>query len=250
MQILNHKILFSLGLLASMSGCLIADNINPSVMAFNEGQTLTLPLSGTDINRMSVVGDQITDLRCMNNSCGITYDPKDTTGSAYVSLNTNQSFTMFISTHNGHNFSILVNPQAVPGETYLFQPMSAGMNASGWEKNSDYEQLNVTVLSDMMNNEAPDGYGDYACTDKTPCTGLSTQTLYTVLKMTPVNEYLGDEVIGIVYSVKNIGQKSVSMTPSAFYTPGVRSISLSQQTLVSGDTATVYEVITNPNAGD
>lgn len=250
MHSLNKKIAMSLGLLVSMAGCLMADNINPTVMVFNEGQTLTLPLSGTDINRLSVVGDQITDLRCMNNSCGITYDPKDTTGSAYVSLNTNQPFTMFISTHNGHNFSVLVNPQAVPGETYLFQPMSAGMNASGWEKNSDYEQLNVTVISDMMNNQAPDGYGDYACTDKTPCMGFSTQTLYTVLAMTPVNEYLGDEVIGVVYSVKNTGKQSVSMTPSAFYTSGVRSVALSQQTLNAGEGAFVYEVITNPNSGD
>lgn len=243
---LNNIIFAFLSIITSQVA--VASAINPSVIAFNEGQLIQVNLSDTDINRISVVGDQVSNVRCPGNICAVSFDKSDNTGSVYVNIGSSSPFTMFITTAQDRNFSLLVTPQAVPGETYVFQPMNSGMNASGWEKNSDYEDLNVNIIADLVNNQPPDSFGYQQCSSDTPCPNMKAQKAYSVIKMTPVAEYDGDAVIGVVYQLTNTGKEPFTAPPAAYYNSGVRAISLQKQTLQAGESGDLYEVITNPNA--
>ena len=244
---LNKVVLSLIGALSIHSA--IAAVIDPSVIAFNQGQRISLNLSNVDINRLSVPGDQITDIKCPGTAvCTVNYDKTDSSGAAYVSLAATDPFTMYIITAQDRSFSLLVTPQAVPGETYVFQPMGSGVNASGWEKDTDYEDINISVIGQMINGQSPDGFGYQQCSKDSPCANMSAQKVYGVIQMTPVAEYDGDDVIGLVYQLTNTGKEDFTAPPSAFYHTGVRSISLQSQTLKGGESANLYEVITNPNS--
>lgn len=247
-----NKIVFALAGALSVQVALAATVVNPTVIPFSEAQNISKDLSYSDVNRLTVIGDQIHNVTCLSPSgaviCNISYDSSDNTGSAYISLKTTDPFTMYITTVQDRNFSIFVTPQSVPGETYIFQPTTPGTNAGGWEKDTDYEDLNVTIISDLINNQPPDGFGYQQCSTDTPCINMQAQKQYGVIQMTPMAEYDGDNVIGLIYQITNTGKEAFTAAPSAYYTAGVRAIAEQKQTLQGGESGYLYEVITNPNA--
>ncbi len=248
MQTINKILLTAAAVLATQMS--FANAINPATMPFTDGQTLTVNMSDTDNNRLVVVADQISNVYCPDNVCSLQSMPSDASGAVYVALNTSQPLTMYITTRDGRNFSLQVTPQQIPGTTYYFQPMSAGISSKHFEKDTAYEELLTNTITGMINGQTPDGYGYENCSVKSNCPNVSQKTVYGVIQMTPVTEYVGDEVIGVVYTLKNTASKPITFPASAFNSSGVRAIALSQQTLTKDSTGYLYEVVTNPANGN
>lgn len=200
---------------------------------FNEGDQLSLPLSAVDVNRLVVRNDLISAITCPANLC---VTRQDKTGSAYITLNTSTTFTLFTVTESGRHLSMLVVPSKEPGFTYEFVPTGKSDNAVHWEEEGAYTDRLVDLLRDMMRGELPRGYGYHEIPH------AKSFSFKKAASFTLIAEYQGEHWRGEVYEVHNNSKKSLLLTPNGFYESGVKAVALSKQTLVPGETGYVYEV--------
>jgi len=114
---------------------------------FTENQQIEVVLSNRDINRVLVKGDKI---QSVNGPTGLYMAKNDIAGSAYISAYGESTFTVFISTVNGHNFSLLVSPKAVAGKTIILQPTT--LLSPQFEEAASYQKLLITLTSAMINS--------------------------------------------------------------------------------------------------
>src|ERR1700722_3591135 len=210
----------------SLLSCAYAD-ISPVILPFNEGQTLDVALSDTNINRISVNNDKIIHLTCEPGACSVSNNQDDPTGSAYVNVAATTPFNMYISTAAGHNLSLLVTPGNSAGATVLLQALSGGSTASTWETSSNYETVLVGVMTALIRDDSPDGYSHFYCTGQKddPCS-VPAITQYKNLAIKPVEVLSGEKLIGIHYSLQNKGTQVFDLYEGAFYGPGVSAVAL------------------------
>ncbi len=233
---------------------LAADNMNddsfangavtpPEVINVSDNNKYTVELSSTDPNRVTVQGDKITDITCPSGACYVKNLQNDATGSAYISVLNNSSFTAFVSTASNRHFSLWVMPTDEPGKTLVFNPLNGAMGVAGkFEKSTDYEDLLVNLTEDMEKGHIPDGYGVLDLTAQKPfslANGLSVQ---------PVSAMTGSYVSGLHFTLKNTTPSPLSVTEELFNHGGVRSISIQGGLdLPPGGTSELYEIVSNPN---
>ncbi|MCX7125444.1 MAG: type-F conjugative transfer system secretin TraK [Gammaproteobacteria bacterium] len=140
-------------------GCFIAGIASAKNISFSDNQMISVNLSSTNVNRIVVPNDQITNIICPTNFCTSKHNSNDVSGAAYVQLLTQNPFTLFVSTSNGHHVSLSVTPTNSNGKTLVLNPLSSSLKAEAWETESSYRTLLITLVRDMMNGTTPSGYG-------------------------------------------------------------------------------------------
>ena len=213
-----------------------ASGINAITLPVADNQQVVVSLSQANINRLFVKGDKIV---AINAPSGALSAQQEATGSAYLTLQSPQSFTAFVSTEQGHHFSLLIIPKSEPGQTVALLPTSATHKTQAWEKNSDYQQLLMTLIKSALNHQVPAGYGDQAITPYPDNHYRFGQTLNVV----PQHRYQGSALAVMVYQAQNITDQSITLSPNTLYTTGVRALALERQTLAPHQTGRVIEVI-------
>ncbi|MGF1916702.1 type-F conjugative transfer system secretin TraK [Vibrio splendidus] len=152
----------------------------PHLFSLSDNETVQVPLSGVDVNRLLVKDDVITSVRCPSGFCVMDNEPS-LDGSVLLSLNTKRGlapFTFFVSTEAGRHFSILAVPRAVPAVTAIFT-LKENVTAK-WEETvksvpfvTRLDQLMKASILSMDSGQAPAGFVRHNLTEDTkPCQRL------------------------------------------------------------------------------
>ena len=214
---------------------LLAHAANPVQIDFQEGQTKKVTLSNNNINHIVVRNDTIAHVQCPQGLCSANQYPDDQSGSVYLGVTPGKSFTMFLDTTKGRHVALQINSQAMAGQTIMLNPLDPGVAAKAWESSTPYDQMIISLMKGMVTGTTPDGYGQQILNQK-----VTTKTLDDIATFTLVQKYQGDALVGLIYQMQNITKKPLTLSPQAFYLPGVRAVALSQQTTQPNGMNTVY----------
>ena len=201
---------------------------------FADNEQINVILSNRDINRVLVSGDKIQSI---NGPAGLYTAKNDAIGSGYISLYGDTTFTIFVSTVKGHNFSLLVSPRSVAGRTIILTPTTPSVLTSRFEETENYQKVLVTLITSMINNEAIE---DYAYSE---AKGSKKIPFYGIADIKPIAFYSGSHLVGIISELKNRSKAPIILKPSYFYKPGVRAVALSCQTIAPSEIGLLYQVI-------
>lgn len=221
---------------ALISDSLVADSLpKPTgVILFAENEQIKITLSNKDVNRIAVTNDKIQSL---NGPTGLYTAKNDPLGSAYLGVNVDHSFTLFVSTIKGHQFSLRIKPKAGAGKTVVLTPRMPAQITASWAPTEGYQKLIVALISSMINNEPCQ---DYAYV---PIKRPQTHNFYKVAQIKPVGYYLGVNLIGLISVIKNSTKQPLTLKPASFYTSGVRAVALATETLAPKASGLLYQVI-------
>jgi len=211
----------------------------PNQISFAEGETKIITLSQNNINHLTVQGDLITHVNCPQGACTVNQYPDDATGSIYLVVNPGKTFTLYLATNSNRHFALQITPHMMAGQTILLVPTDgASQPAKAWETSGAYVQALTRLMKAMMSGDVPEGYG---INEKPQEKGdADITTLDKKLSMKLVSQYVGDQLRGEHYLVKNISKDPLTLSPSHFYHPGIRAVALTQQTLKPSETSDLY----------
>ena len=230
-------------------------NYDPVTVSFYNNQTVTVPLSLADANRLYIENDHIKDIGCMRGFC---VSKEFDTGDAIIKLGeaaqfAKGGFTVFLSTQKGRKLALQVLPKAIPGQVIALQALGGAVrdqiNKTD-KNNSPYQETLIELVKAMINhNHAPDkkqfndnstlsDYGIVEIADATP------EKLNTSVTIFPVRLFQGERLMGVVYTVKNESGRVAPLTGAQFYKNGMLALALSAESLAPQQTAFVYQVQT------
>lgn len=215
---------------------------HPIIVNFADNDQFVLFFSTMDLNRLYLPNDHIVSL----NGPPEAFSAHNDDAGIYVAVQTSDPFTLFLSTAEGHHFSILVKPsEKVGGFTYEFHAKSAGALVAKWEEDSPYSELIMKLMRGMINGEAPAGYGFYDISHHAPKIHF-----YNIGLLKPITLLKGAHLSTIAYEFDNTTDAPVTLSPNEFYHAGTRAVSLSQETVAAKGSAMVYVVISNEPTAD
>ncbi|ARC95100.1 type-F conjugative transfer system secretin TraK (plasmid) [Vibrio coralliilyticus] len=239
------RLIALVGLLVPMLAT--ANNTKQSTYTFEDGDTISMPLSSLDVNKIRVKSDRIISIICPTGFCTNQNNAKDKTGSVAVKVNIQAPFTAQVTTEKGRLFALLINPKATPGQIVELTYAQAHLDQKSiFERQFDYPQALTEFTKAMMLWKR----------DKTPVPGfrihfVDPDTLPEdtgPLPLTPQVVFSGKDYSGIIYQVTNQTSQTKTLTRSQFYSYAARSASLDSLVLAPGESTTLY-LITGGGVG-
>lgn len=220
-------------ILSLVMGCAYASE--PTQLNFNNGESRQVTLSDNNINHILVQNDPIVHIQCPQGLCTANQYQDDSAGSVYLSVSAGKQFTLFIDTQSGRHVSLQVTPKDMAGQTIELIPLSPSAVIKTWETSTPYDQLLISLMKGMMTGTTPDGYSIRNFNQP-----VSTKTLDDQASFTLVQQFYGDQLIGMHYLMKNLTKKPLTIPSQAFYEPGVRAVAIADQTIQAGSETDVY----------
>ena len=205
---------------------------------FKNNAQLTLPLSNTDLNKLVIAGDAVTNLSYPLNRMQVK---QDSSGAVYLSTRESKPFTAFINTKNHHPLSLRFIPEKKPGMTWLLYPSSPGHRTiRQWEqavceRADGYPQLLVRIVKAMVNHQVPEDFINV------PVTG-APKLQFHQHPLKPVEVWQSDRLLALHYRMTNNSSHPEYLSERQFYWSGVRAIALSLQQVLPKKQVDVYEV--------
>lgn len=207
---------------------------------FAQNDTIVLPLSSVNTNRLVVKGDKILNVQCPKGFCLANGSQRDKSGSINLKINIALPFTAHVFTEKGQNFSLFINPKAVPAIVNEFIPSYSPSEQSVFEKDMDYPLALGAFTKQMIefkrSGAAVPGFNLHPIDPKTLPKDNSP------LAVIPQTLFSGRPFSGIIYQVKNQSSESMTLTESQFYSYASRSASLDNYNLAPGESTTLYIV--------
>ena len=215
-----------------------ANTIAAKTYYFEQNDTIVLPLSSVNTNRLVVKDDKIVNLHCPRGFCLAKANQRDQSGSISVKLNIALPFTAHVTTEKGQNFSLFINPKAVPAVVNEFISLRSNAEKSVFEKDLEYPLALGQLTKQMIHWQR----------SKTPIPGfrvhpIDPETLpkdTSPLAIIPQTLFVGRPFSGLIYQVKNQSSDTVTLTEAQFYSYASRSASLDRYTLAPGDSTHLY----------
>ncbi|MCF6768388.1 type-F conjugative transfer system secretin TraK [Thiotrichales bacterium 19S11-10] len=213
------KLAVGLVMISCLNNVFAIDKDQASVINLKNNDTVHLSLSTHNPNRLFVDQDKITQAACQQGYCIVNYDQS---GSIYLSLGyparlSSQGFSIFIETENNKHFTIIGEPDnLITGKTVEFKVTGSSKKAREFEKKTPYQELLIKIIRSMMTYQSGDDL-DY---------GLSVQSIQSNDEVPPNDEgiliiptkvFFSDQFKGEVYLVKNLTDKTISLTTKSFY---------------------------------
>ena len=217
-----------------------AKSIAANTYTFAQNDTIVLPLSSVNTNRLVVKEDKILNVQCPRGFCLAKASQRDKSGSINLKINIALPFTAHVFTEKGQNFSLFINPKAVPAVVSEFIPRYAPSQQSVFEKDMAYPLALGAFTKQMIEwrrrgNPVP-GFIVRPIDPKT----LPKDT--APLAVIPHTLFSGRPFSGIIYHVKNQSSKTMTLTEAQFYSYASRSASLDKTTLAPGEATYLYIV--------
>lgn len=215
-----------------------AKNIAAKTYHFAQNDTIVLPLSSVNANRLVVKGDKIINVHCPQSFCLATGNQRDQSGSISLKINIALPFTAHVVTEKGSNFSLFVNPKAVPAVVTEFIPNHLDSEQSVFKKDMEYPLALGAFTKQMIE------WQRY----KTPIPGFNLHPIdpktlpkdNTSLAVIPQTLFSGRPFSGIIYQVKNQSNEAVTLSEAQFYSYSSRSASLDDYHLAPGESTHLY----------
>jgi conjugal transfer pilus assembly protein TraK len=211
--------------------------------AVKDNQTVFVEISTTEPSRIFVQGDRITKTRGVDGLYDVKSD--DTGGEIYIQPNPafqNKAFNLFITTEQGHHYTLFMKPLGIPAQTIKLKPLSPSAEiAKHWEVNSPYSDVLIKLVRDMRNDDLPEGYAVIDLGKVKP------KLLPSGLSMQLLKIYNGNHLEGEVWRLKNDGRNTLTIKPREFYNDDTRSVSLIDENLNCGEETILYRVVSRGN---
>ena len=214
------KSISTLLLLLLMQGLFGAQLINTSdatVVPLANNQTVVVPLSSNDPNRLFVTGDKITEANCLAGFCNVRFDQS---GSVYLTLTeaakASTGFSVFIATEGDKHFTVVGLPTLSVGKTVQFT-VAGGARHKKKEssKNASYHTMLIDLIRAMINHQQDGSVTDDLSVSELPLN--HTIPARPGLVIQPMKLFTGGSFQGMVYHVQNHTDKPMTLTTSQFY---------------------------------
>jgi conjugal transfer pilus assembly protein TraK len=206
-----------------------------------DNQTITAKIAAKELTRIFVEGDRIQSIHGVEGAYIFKSDANQ--GALYIKPSEayqQQAFNIFITTEQGHNFTLFLIPSSIPAETIQIKPLSVSKQvAERWEKANTYSETLITLISHMANNTIPEGYVVSTVT-KAKMHDFLPQIKWRLIKV-----YRGVIFQGSVFELTNTSSSSITIDERQFYQPGVRAVALQKQTVEPFGSILIYRVYTN-----
>lgn len=214
------------------------------VRSAKDNETLFFKISSREYTRIFVSGDRVLSVKGKENSYEIKeFNGKYDQGVLYLKPNLfyqKRPFSIFITTEQGHTYTLFLNPIDVPSENVEIKPVSASKKvAANWETNQSYQQLIIELMREMVGKKQPEGYAVIPLGDVKP------KRLSSGLTMQLVTIYRGSYLEGEIWRLKNNSNHQMHLLPREFYQDNIRAASLIDETLNCGDETILYRVVSH-----
>lgn len=225
------------------------DNFGVKEIPFVDNEQIKVVLSNRDINRVFVTGDKIKTIHGPAGLYTAKNDPSDPFGSAYITIYSDTSFTIFLSTIKGHNFSLLITPKTTPGRTVILQPITPILLANNQVETDNYQKTLIELITNMINVEPTEDYEYFSVNDAKKrgwiknAKKIKKVNFYNIVDVTPLAFFRGEKLSGIISSVRNKTKNPLTLQPSYFYQSGIKAVALSKQTIPSLGESWLYQIV-------
>ena len=247
------KSISTLLLLLLMQGLFGAQLINTSdatVVPLANNQTVVVPLSSNDPNRLFVTGDKITEANCLAGFCNVRFDQS---GSVYLTLTeaakASTGFSVFIATEGDKHFTVVGLPTLSVGKTVQFT-VAGGARHKKKEssKNASYHTMLIDLIRAMINHQQDGSVTDDLSVSELPLN--HTIPARPGLVIQPMKLFTGGSFQGMVYHVQNHTDKPMTLTTSQFYQRDMVAGALSHPSLKPTEIGYFYGVMQTSEADD
>ena len=214
------------------------------VKAAKDNETISFKISDKEYSRIFVSGDRIVSVKGRSNLYEIKeFKGKYDDGVLYIRpsrYSERHSFSIFITTEQGHHFTLLLAWLGIPSENIEIKPLSASkLIATRWESNLPYTQSMVELMRYMLNGSHPEGYAVVSLGIVKPkkMRGGLTMQLLTL--------YRGGFLQGEIWRLKNESGHTLYLHPREFYQHNVRAASLVDESLKNCDETILYRIVSH-----
>lgn len=214
------------------------------VIEVGEGTT-AIKLSKSDPNRLSVQGEAITSIACMQGFCVNTIRHKESDALLVLDNQAQGStgFSFYVTTESGKTIPLLGVPEDIAGQTIEIKAQGGSLKAKKFEHKSPYTTTLMTLIKTMMRFQetgiAPEGYGvtTYPNQDNPKETsGLVLNTSHA---------FHGDAFNGLIYQAHNHSNAPLKLSGEQFYHPGVLAVAVKDEQLNAGASTQIFLVTKN-----
>lgn len=202
-----------------------------------DNKTIFAKAAATELTHVYVAGDRIVNVRGVEGAYSLKKERTD--GTIFIQPTPafqQKSFTLFLSTEQGHTYPLLLTSVQVPAESIRLQPITPARKAAArWEQQSAYEQVLLALIMSLKNEKPPEGYALI----RTP-SAVMQQEGFTLQRLW---QYHGRHLSGDVLRITNNTEKTITLDERQFYTAHTRAISLAQTSLSPLQQTTLYRVV-------
>lgn len=213
------------------------------IKAAKDNETLFFKISAKEYSRIFVEGDRILSVKGKNNIYEVKqFKGKFDEGVLYIRplFYQKRYFSIFVTTEQGHHFTLFLATMDVPSENIEIKPISASKAvANHWEENLPYTQSMVELMRYMVMNAKPEGYAVIQLGKVKPKkvgSGLSMQLLTL---------YRGGFLQGEIWKLRNDSGHPLYLHPREFYQQNVRASSIVGETLKNCEETILYRIVEN-----
>jgi conjugal transfer pilus assembly protein TraK len=244
------KISVLVGLLfGSLAHANLVNKSDATVINLTNNQTVVVPLSSIDPNRLFVAHDKITEANCLAGFCGARFDQS---GSVYLTLGEaakhSSGFSVFVTTENDKHFTIVGMPTPTVSKTIEFTVTGgSSLKATTFEKNTPYQEMLVSLIRAMINDQKGEALPHGLSASDIPI-GKNLQPNAKGILIHPIKLFTGGLFQGLVYLVKNNTTNTVNLTTQQFYQHSMVAGALSHTQLKPTEQGYFYGVIQSSEA--
>lgn len=212
-----------------------------------DNQTRNITVSAHELSRIFVEGDRIQNVRGLEGAYILTKDIVQ--GQIYIKPTSPyqaKAFNLFITTEQGRNYNLVVTASAVSGQDIELKPSTPGKEVELWEKNTEYSQVLVKLITGMINDEVPSGYlVVYPDRKAKRAKEVKKAIKHNKLTISLQKRYLGKYLSGEVFLVQNKSNDSVNLNEAMFSQTGARAIAFLPSVLPAKGQTMLFRVTSN-----
>ncbi|MEZ8082815.1 type-F conjugative transfer system secretin TraK [Enterovibrio norvegicus] len=218
-----------------------ANTLSAKTYNFSQDDTIVLPLSSINPNRLVVIEDRIINVQCPQGFCLTTGNKRDQSGSVSLKINIALPFTAHVTTEKGRNFSLFINPKKTPAVVTRFVPtFGTRETQTVFDQDIEYPLALGAFTKQMIQwklyKKSIPGFSVH------PIDPATLPKDSSPLAVIPQTVFSGRPFSGLIYEVKNQSSDTVTLTEAQFYSYSSRSASLDAYTLKPGESTHLYIV--------
>lgn len=203
----------------------------PAVIRFHDNHQYDANISTTDVNKLLVIGDKITDINGVGNNFVVKSNVE---GSLYMHALSHKPFTLFLNTRNGHTVTLLVHPKPIVGSAVILKPMDTHKHTYV-KHTSAYIHEIVWLMCQLILGKPSEYYSCYR--EKN-----NFKFIFSGAIVKAQTRCVSQHHIAQIYTIKNKSHSVLSLRPEQFYQHGVESVALSHEQLKPGATSMLYQI--------
>jgi len=181
--------------------------------------TLRAKISSFDSNRISISGDYITTAAGPNNGV-VSIEKDEKQGQIFVRVeHSSKPFTLFLTTDTGKNYSIILIPHAMPGQSIIIKPKFETRVVKTKPIAVSQRVARIKkLMKSIANGDVPN-----RCELKHESINVPwwDGTSFKLNKQFYCGEWIIDQ-----YQLTNQSQKEITITEQEFFHDGVVSVSM------------------------